>query len=125
MRLERWQHDDVRVLFATTAGAGHFGPLIPFATAMRDAGHEVRVAAPGPFGTSVQRAGLEFAPVGERSDAEAAAIFGRLRSASFREANEISGARAPGAGGARSTAGGRGTRPERAPVLGAVPRVGG
>ncbi len=36
----------MRVLFASTSGAGHLGPLIPFATAIRRAGHEILVAAP-------------------------------------------------------------------------------
>jgi hypothetical protein len=31
----------VRILFATTRGAGHLGPLVPFAQAAERAGHEV------------------------------------------------------------------------------------
>jgi hypothetical protein len=31
----------MRVLVATTAGSGHFAPLVPFAAALRDAGHTV------------------------------------------------------------------------------------
>ena len=31
---------DMRVLFASTQSTGHFAPLIPFAQACRDAGHE-------------------------------------------------------------------------------------
>ena len=31
----------MRVLVPTTAGSGHLGPLVPFATALRDGGHDV------------------------------------------------------------------------------------
>jgi UDP:flavonoid glycosyltransferase YjiC (YdhE family) len=36
----------VRVLFASTQGAGHFGPLIPFIEACRRHGHEILVVGP-------------------------------------------------------------------------------
>jgi UDP-glucoronosyl and UDP-glucosyl transferase len=36
----------VRVLFASTQGAGHFGPLIPFIEACRSHGHEILVVGP-------------------------------------------------------------------------------
>ena len=39
----------MRALVETTAGAGHLGPLVPFARALRDAGHDVLVAAPASF----------------------------------------------------------------------------
>lgn len=37
----------MRVLFASTPGAGHVGPLVPFARAGMAAGHDVLLAAPG------------------------------------------------------------------------------
>src|SRR3954471_14557763 len=55
----------MRLLFATTRGAGHVGPLIPFARAARDAGHDVLFAGPGSATALVRRAGLPFAAVGE------------------------------------------------------------
>jgi UDP:flavonoid glycosyltransferase YjiC (YdhE family) len=55
----------VRVLFATTRGAGHFGPLVPFAQACVRAGHEVLVAAPASAATMVARTGLAHHAVGE------------------------------------------------------------
>jgi UDP:flavonoid glycosyltransferase YjiC (YdhE family) len=36
----------VRVLFASTRGAGHFNPLVPFADACLRHDHEVLVAGP-------------------------------------------------------------------------------
>ena len=55
----------MRVLFATTRGAGHFGPLVPFALACGRAGHEVVVAGPPSVAALVARAGLRFHAVPE------------------------------------------------------------
>lgn len=52
----------MRVLFSSTAGEGHFGPLSGFARAVAHAGHEVAVAAPGSFAASVAAAGLAHLP---------------------------------------------------------------
>jgi UDP:flavonoid glycosyltransferase YjiC (YdhE family) len=68
----------MRVLLASTSGAGHFGPLVPFATAIRRAGHDILVAAPISAQSRVERAGLPFIsfadplepdPAGERLSA--------------------------------------------------------
>ncbi len=79
----------MKILFATTAGAGHLGPLVPFAQACRRAGHDVLVAAPGSFEPEVRRAGLEFAAFGDRSEADAGALFAMIGAASFEEANRL------------------------------------
>ncbi len=50
----------MRILFATTAGAGHLGPLVPFAAAATELGHDVVVAAPGSAEPAVRRVGLPF-----------------------------------------------------------------
>ena len=55
----------MRVLFSTTAGTGHFGPLIPFAKACVAAGQRVAVAAPGGFATAVTGAGFTHLPFDE------------------------------------------------------------
>ena len=55
----------MRVLFASTRGAGHFGPLVPFAHACERAGHDVLVAAPASAAMLAARAGLAHRPVGE------------------------------------------------------------
>jgi UDP:flavonoid glycosyltransferase YjiC (YdhE family) len=55
----------MRILFSTTAGAGHFGPLIPVAEVCARAGHEVAVAAPTGFHQAVTEAGFTHLPVGE------------------------------------------------------------
>jgi hypothetical protein len=50
----------VRVLFASTRGAGHFNPLVPFVEAALRGGHEVLVAGPPPLRPAVERAGYPF-----------------------------------------------------------------
>jgi UDP:flavonoid glycosyltransferase YjiC (YdhE family) len=62
----------MRILFATGQGGGHFGPLVPFARAHAEAGHEVLVAAPHSAGAMVERAGFAFRGVGEANDRTAA-----------------------------------------------------
>lgn len=60
----------MRILFASTAGIGHFSPLVPFARACRGAGHDVLVAGEADVEPSAKRAGLPFRPVGAPSEAE-------------------------------------------------------
>ncbi len=66
----------MRILFATTRGAGHLGPLVPFAHACVAAGHEVRVAAAPSVEHHVRRSGLPFAPLDEPDEAIMAAAVG-------------------------------------------------
>jgi UDP:flavonoid glycosyltransferase YjiC (YdhE family) len=53
----------VRVLVATTRGAGHLGPLVPFAQACVRAGHDVLVAGPASVASLASRARLRLRPV--------------------------------------------------------------
>jgi UDP:flavonoid glycosyltransferase YjiC (YdhE family) len=55
----------MRALLTTHRGAGHFGPLVPFAHACRRAGHDVLVAGPPAVARLVARAGLPFHSVAE------------------------------------------------------------
>ena len=71
----------MRILFATTRGAGHLGPLVPFAHACVAAGHEVRVAAAPSVEHHVRRSGLPFAPVDEPDDAILAPVWDAVRAA--------------------------------------------
>jgi len=79
----------MRVLMTTHRGAGHFGPLVPFAQACLRAGHDVLVAAPRPAGAMVARAGLDFHPVEEADPAEEAPIYEQVRALSPEAANEL------------------------------------
>lgn len=52
----------MRVLLSSTAGAGHFRPLLPFAWALQRAGHDLACAAPAEAALMVEREGLRHLP---------------------------------------------------------------
>jgi UDP:flavonoid glycosyltransferase YjiC (YdhE family) len=79
----------MRVLFSTTAGSGHFGPMVPFAQACRDAGHDVKVAAPASFAEAVAATGLEHAPFADVPPEVMGPVFARLPQVSRQEADRI------------------------------------
>jgi UDP:flavonoid glycosyltransferase YjiC (YdhE family) len=79
----------VRVLFSTTAGAGHFGPMIPIARACAAAGHEVSVAAPTSFADKVLSLGLRHLPFADVAADRLGAVFGRIAQLPREEANRV------------------------------------
>ena len=76
------------VLFSTTAGAGPFGPMVPVARACRDAGHEVKVAAPVSFTAAVAAAGFDHAPFADVPPEVLGPIYSRLAQVPREEANQ-------------------------------------
>jgi UDP:flavonoid glycosyltransferase YjiC (YdhE family) len=78
----------MRVLLATTAGAGHFGPMVPFASACVRAGHEVLVAAPESFSAHVKRAGFEHWPCADIESEALAKARERIVAAEPEKMNE-------------------------------------
>jgi UDP:flavonoid glycosyltransferase YjiC (YdhE family) len=79
----------MRVLLASTAGAGHFAPLVPFAHALRRAGHDILVAAPISAQPRVERAGLPSISFADPLERDLAPVRERIRAATPHEANEI------------------------------------
>ena len=79
----------MRVLLASTSGAGHFGPLVPFAHALRRAGHEILVAAPISAQPRVERAGLPSISLRRPARARPRAVWERIRAAPPDEANRL------------------------------------
>jgi UDP:flavonoid glycosyltransferase YjiC (YdhE family) len=77
----------MRVLFSTTGGPGHFGPLIPVAKACAAAGEAVAVAAPSGFAEAVIGAGFEHLPFGAPPPELIGEAFGRIQKLPFEEAN--------------------------------------
>jgi UDP:flavonoid glycosyltransferase YjiC (YdhE family) len=65
----------MRVLLVTTRGAGHFGPLLPFADVLGRAGAELLVAVPRSGGAMVEGAGLTPWLLDEPPEEERTAIF--------------------------------------------------
>src|SRR4051812_24419864 len=79
----------MRVLFTSTSGAGHLGPLLPFADAVRRAGHEILVAAPISAQARVERAGLPFMSHADPSDSELGPFWARVRAGGLEQGNEL------------------------------------
>ncbi len=77
----------MRVLCATTANDGHFGPLVPFARAC--AGHEVRVAAPASYAAAVAGAGFPHEPFAEPPPRLIGPIMARLPTLTFEAADDL------------------------------------
>ncbi len=65
----------MRALFTTQPGHGHLNPMLPYALALRDAGHEVRFATAPSFCATVGRLGFPVSPVGHDFTWERAVDF--------------------------------------------------
>src|SRR5438477_9352005 len=70
----------MRVLLASTRGAGHFNPLVPFAEACRKHGHEVLIAGPLSLADAVDGAGFRFWRCADPPEDELAQVWSRLPS---------------------------------------------
>jgi UDP:flavonoid glycosyltransferase YjiC (YdhE family) len=79
----------MRVLFATTANDGHFGPLLPFVRACAELDHEVRVAAPASYGRALARADLRHEPFADAPPELIGPVMGSLPSMSVEEADGV------------------------------------
>ncbi len=79
----------MRVLMSTTGGSGHFGPLVPFAGALGQAGHEVLVAAPESFAPAVERAGFAHSPFADAPTEQIQAVFAQVGGLSNDEGNIV------------------------------------
>lgn len=66
----------MRVLFTSTQGAGHFGPLIPFIDAARRGGHETLIVGP----PTLKARGYEFTPGASPPDELLGPLWGRMPS---------------------------------------------
>jgi UDP:flavonoid glycosyltransferase YjiC (YdhE family) len=78
----------MRIMISTRRGAGHLGPLIPFAKAFLRNNDEVVVIAPQSADASIAAAGLDHLPYPDPPDEERDAIFSEARKLSFDDANE-------------------------------------
>ena len=77
----------MRVLCATTANDGHFGPVLPFVRALEAAGHEVRIAAPVSYADALGRAGLRHEPFADVPPEVIGPVMGSLPSLTPEEAD--------------------------------------
>ena len=79
----------MRVLITTRGSAGHFGPLIPFAHALRDAGDDVLVATSTSTGDRVRAQGFAVRTYDEPPREARAPIFARARDLDHDAANRL------------------------------------
>jgi UDP:flavonoid glycosyltransferase YjiC (YdhE family) len=79
----------VRVLFASTRGAGHFNPLVPFLDAARRLGHEVLVAGPTGLRPVVARTDYPFHECSDPAEEDIRPVWERVQSVSPEEANVL------------------------------------
>src|SRR5215216_5104061 len=79
----------MRILMTTIKGEGHLRPLLPFADAFRDGGHEVLIAIPETATGVVLDAGHEAWALPQADTAEVDAVFARAHATSPDEANAI------------------------------------
>src|SRR5829696_394732 len=79
----------MRALFASTRGAGHFNPLVPFARAFERAGHELLFAGPADLARAVDAAGFEFWQFDPPPEDELGAVWSRVPELPPDEANEV------------------------------------
>ena len=77
----------MRVLISTRSGAGHFGPLIPFAHALLRDHAEVLVTAPRAAGPMIAAAGLDHHPIPDPPAGERDQIFADARQMDPDDAN--------------------------------------
>jgi UDP:flavonoid glycosyltransferase YjiC (YdhE family) len=79
----------MRVLFASTGGAGHVTPMLPFAGACRRAGHDVLLVGPPGLSSTAEREALSFAPGALPDEAETGPLWARVPHLSFAEAERL------------------------------------
>ena len=72
----------VRVLFASTRGAGHFNPLVPFLDAARRLGHEVLVAGPTGLRPVVARTDYPFHECADPAEEDIRPVWARVQTVS-------------------------------------------
>ncbi len=65
----------MRILISTRKGAGHFGPLVPFAKALLRDNHEILVAAPSSAAPMIAAAGMDHHPIPDPPPEKRAEIF--------------------------------------------------
>jgi UDP:flavonoid glycosyltransferase YjiC (YdhE family) len=70
----------MRVLISTRLGAGHIGPMIPFAHALLRNNDEVIVTAPASGAAMIADAGLDHHPIPDPPEEQRTPIFAKARS---------------------------------------------
>ena len=68
----------MRILFASTGGAGHFSPLLPWVEASLRRGHDILVVGPAELAETTARFGLPTRVGGSPAREEVAPIWAQV-----------------------------------------------
>ena len=79
----------MRILFASTGGAGHVTPMIPFVAACRRAGHEVLLVGPPGLAPTAQQESLPFVSGALPDEAETGPVWAQVPQAAYAEAERL------------------------------------
>jgi hypothetical protein len=79
----------MRVLVASTGGAGHVTPMMPVAAACRQAGHELLLVGPPELAAVAARNGLAFTAGALPTEAETEPIWARVPGLPYAEAERL------------------------------------
>jgi UDP:flavonoid glycosyltransferase YjiC (YdhE family) len=79
----------MRILFTSTGGTGHLQPLLPYAAALVQLGHDVRVAAPISVAATLEKAGLVHIVLDNPHGDAVKGVMGRMDAASADAAMQI------------------------------------
>ena len=79
----------MRVLVASSGGAGHVTPTLPFAAACREAGHEVLLVGPPGLASVATQHGLPFAAGALPPDTETGPVWAQVPSLSYAESERL------------------------------------
>ena len=77
----------MRILISTRKGAGHFGPLVPFAKALLRDNHEILVTAPRSATPMIAAAGMDHHPIPDPPEEQRAPIVANTAGLSPDERN--------------------------------------
>jgi UDP:flavonoid glycosyltransferase YjiC (YdhE family) len=79
----------MRIMFCTRAGAGHFGPLVPFAKAFLRNNDDVVFVAPVEAAAMIAGAGFDHHPIPDPPQQGRAEMFARARQMDWDDANAM------------------------------------
>jgi UDP:flavonoid glycosyltransferase YjiC (YdhE family) len=68
----------VRVLFSSSSGAGHFGPVVPFVRALQGRGDDILVAVPPPRREQARALGAELLLLPDPPEQDVAEVWSRV-----------------------------------------------
>lgn len=88
-RVRRRYRHSMRILFASTGGAGHVTPMLPLAEVCRRAGHDVLLVGPPGLSRTAEREGLAFAAGALPDEADTGAVWAQVPSLSYAEAERL------------------------------------